>query len=238
MNKKDLSPRVARWWTYLQDFQFDIIYKKGKYIAHVDFLSRNPVETPIPPTLPCIVNATNDSQSWLQLAQNNDSETQSLIDHLQTGELDQNQYIIINNLLHYRITPNSDPKLYVPKSTRFSILHLFHDENCHVGFDKTLSKIREHFWFPGMAAFVKKYLCHCLVCIEKKAHHGPKQGLLHPIVKSAIPFHTIHLDCTGPFTQSNDGLQTYFTSCRWLYKILHTQAPENIECSGIVTDNT
>lgn len=202
MSKRDLSPRVARWWTYLQDFQFEIIYRKGKLISHVDFLSRNPVDIP---TLQSTVNATNDQQSWLEVAQSNDDETQILIDKIRSGELDPNQYIVRNNLLYYKTHPESSPKLYVPKGTRLSILRLFHDENCHVGYEKTINKIRENFWFPGMAAFVKKYLLHCLVCIERKGHHGPKQGLLHPIKKTAIPFHTIHLDCTGPFSQSNDG---------------------------------
>lgn len=58
MNKKDLSPRVARWWTFMQDFQFDVIYKKGQYISHVDFFSRNAVETPI--YVPSIVNLINN----------------------------------------------------------------------------------------------------------------------------------------------------------------------------------
>lgn len=202
MNKRDLSPRVARWWTYLQDFQFEIIYRKGKYISHVDFFSRNPVDIP---TVQCTVNASNDPQSWLEVAQYNDSETQTLIDKIRTGELDENQYIVQNNLLYYKIHPDSSPKLYIPKGTRLNILRLFHDQNCHVGYEKTINKIREHFWFPGMAAFVKKYLMHCLVCVQRKGHHGPKQGFLHPIKKTAIPFHTIHLDCTGPFTRSNEG---------------------------------
>lgn len=55
-----------------------------------------------------------------------------------------------------------------------------------------------------MNKFIKKYISHCLVCIKQKTHSGPKQGLLHPIEKVPVPFHTIHLDCTGPFKQSNN----------------------------------
>lgn len=96
------------------------------------------------------------------------------------------------------------PKLYVPKGYRLSILRLFHDDNCHVGYDKTLNKIQEHFWFPGITVFTKKYISHCLICTACKNPSGPKQGLLHPIEKS-IPFHTLHLDCTGPFRQPIEG---------------------------------
>lgn len=55
-----------------------------------------------------------------------------------------------------------------------------------------------------MIACVKKYIAHHLVCIERKSNSGPKQGLLHPIGKTPIPVHTIHLDCTGPFIETPD----------------------------------
>lgn len=235
MTKKDISPRVARWWVYMQDFNFDIVYKKGKYIGHVDFLSRNPVDMyPCDPTSPtnlqdtsilqshtetitvdselpsqsCPVNDVvyllNETPSWLEISQQNDPETQSLIAQVVAGELDGNRYVLQNSLLFYQVQPE-EYKLFVPKGARFNLVRLFHDENCHVGLEKVLHKLRDHFWFPHMSAFVKKYLKHCLICIQRKGHSGPKQGFLHPIEKTPIPFHTIHLDCTGPFTQTTEG---------------------------------
>lgn len=41
--KRDLLPRVARWWVYLQDFRFTLEYRKGSLMQHADFLSRHPV---------------------------------------------------------------------------------------------------------------------------------------------------------------------------------------------------
>lgn len=41
--KKDLHPRVARWWMRLQDYDFEIQYRPGCKMGHVDYLSRNPV---------------------------------------------------------------------------------------------------------------------------------------------------------------------------------------------------
>lgn len=230
MNKKDISPRVARWWTYMQDFDFNVVYKKGRYIGHVDFLSRNPVDDPLPymsrlssesqsntvstgseislnlTDLPAIVNLIDDSDSWLKNSQQSDPDTQNLVSQVIAGELDSNQFVLQNDLLFYK-HESGHLKLYVPKRCRFGLLKLFHDENCHVGFEKTLHKIREHFWFPHMAAFVRKYLSHCFICLERKGHTGPKQGFLHPIEKTSIPFHTVHMDCTGPFTQTSDGFK-------------------------------
>lgn len=39
--KKDLLPRVARWWLLIQDFDFEIEHRPGSKMTHVDALSRN-----------------------------------------------------------------------------------------------------------------------------------------------------------------------------------------------------
>lgn len=198
MNKRDISPRVARWWTYMQDFSFDIVYKKGKFVTHVDYLSRNPTLTPaVSSEAINIINEPDPLPSWLHSAQSSDPETQNLIEKVRAGDIDTNRYVIKNDLLLYRNEDGDPPKFFIPKGYRLSLLRLFHDENCHVGYDKTLNKILENFWFPSLAAFTKKYISHCLVCIKGKGHSGPKQGFLHPIEKTT-PFHTLHLDCTGP----------------------------------------
>jgi len=35
------SIKSSRWWEFLQTFDFEIKYREGKRMAHVDFLSRN-----------------------------------------------------------------------------------------------------------------------------------------------------------------------------------------------------
>lgn len=209
MYKKDLSPRVARWWTYMQDFNFEVVYKKGIYVGHVDYLSRNPATSTASKLkfseAPLNINLLTEHSSWLEVAQHKDPETLSLIDRVQNGDIGNDQYVFKNNLLYYKCPIDNKLKAYVPKGSRLGILRLYHDENCHVGQEKTLQKIRESFWFPGINRFVRKYISHCLVCVKGKFHSGPHQGLLHPIDKTPIPFHTVHLDCTGPFTQSSEG---------------------------------
>lgn len=72
--KKDLLPRVARWWMYLQDFNFTLEYRMGTSMSHADYLSRNPVNV-------CEVRR---QQNWARIAQAADEETQRLIKNLQT----------------------------------------------------------------------------------------------------------------------------------------------------------
>ena len=42
--KRNLHPRVARWWIKLQDYDFSVEYRPGQKMAHGDYLSRNPFD--------------------------------------------------------------------------------------------------------------------------------------------------------------------------------------------------
>jgi hypothetical protein len=196
--KKDLLPRVARWWIYLQDYNFTIEYRKGQLMGHADYLSRNP--------LVAQVNYIDRPLNWAQMAQSADCETQDLIQKLRDGHLDSNRYTCQNDLLYYRFTPiGEEPRLlcFVPKGHRLSLLRIFHDEHEHIGSEKTLDLILKHFWFPGLRQFVIKYTSHCLICISRKR---VPRAPLQPTTswpKSEIPFNTVHADVLGPLPESN-----------------------------------
>lgn len=196
--KKDLLPRVARWWIYLQDFDFTIEYRKGTLMSHADYLSRNP--------LAAQVNQVERPRNWAQIAQHADNETQGLIQKLNEGNLDPRRYVYQHDVLYYRFSPTGEESrllCYIPKGHRLSLLRIYHDEHEHIGVEKTLDLILRHFWFPGLKSFVSKYVSHCLTCISKKrVPRAPRQ----PITsweKSDTPFSTIHVDALGPLPESN-----------------------------------
>lgn len=197
-NKKELLPRVHRWWAYLQSFDFEIEYRKGERIPHVDFLSRNPAGH-----VQININNVHNYSDWLEAEQNNDSETKNIIESIQNGTIDKDlasSYDIQNGLL-YRVFNTKDKKtkkcLFVPKSYRWHIIQLYHDSLKHFGWEKTVDKIRERFWFPNMVKNTRKYIECCLICKINKSQSGSRQISLHPIDKPPLPFHTVHMDTTG-----------------------------------------
>jgi hypothetical protein len=196
-NKKTLLPRVARWGSYMQDFNFTLEYRKGSSLSHVDFLSRNPVSVRRV--------AHND---WLRAAQRGNEEVQRLLSSLRDGKLDPKQYVEKDGmLLHQELNSDGTNTLrwFVPRQSRLGLLRIFHDEQCHIGTEKTLESIRQHFWFPRMRNFVKNYVKHCLPCAVKKTRTGPLQGYIGPLPKPDEPLHTVHADCLGPLTPTVDG---------------------------------
>lgn len=192
--KKDLLPRVARWWMYLQDFNFEIEYRKGVLLSHADYLSRNP-----------IVNNVTKPRNWAQIAQSADDETQKLFDLLSEGKLDTNRYVKRNDILYYNYTPVGEESrllCFVPKGYRLSLLRVFHDEHSHINAEKTTDLILKHFWFPGLRQFVIKYISHCIVCLScKRVPRAPLQPI-NSWFKPDDPFHTVHIDVLGPLPES------------------------------------
>lgn len=203
--KRDMLPRVARWWELMQEYNFDIEYRAGASMAHVDALSRNPVSNSSQDKLE-VLNVTEEN--WLVTVQNTDSEIQRIIKILQDTTLSdvvdiKNNYKVKGDKL-YRVTPDGD-RWVVPKGVRWQVVKLNHDDIGHFSVDKTLEKVKSSYWFPKMRVFVKKYVASCLECAYSKSSGGKKPGYLHPINKIDIPFDTIHIDHVGPFVRSGRG---------------------------------
>ncbi|CAH1969170.1 unnamed protein product [Acanthoscelides obtectus] len=83
---------------------------------------------------------------------------------------------------------------------RLGLLRIFHDEQCHVGPEKTYESIAQHFWFPRLRNFIKCYIKDCVICAVRKR----QEQVLYGGSYDQWTFHT-HMDCLGPLTASNGG---------------------------------
>ncbi|KAJ2943625.1 hypothetical protein O0L34_g16737 [Tuta absoluta] len=210
--KVDLPPRVHRWWAFLQSFEFDVIYRPGKYMTHADFLSRNP--------LPAINNSTvrveqkrvditQLSDNWLLAEQQRDDGIQKIKTDLNDGKLTDDvakTYEVRKGLLHRKVQRNGRTKCIpiVPRAMQWSVVNNVHESLVHLGWEKTLDKLYDYYWFEGMSRFVRKFVDNCVTCKVAKSHSGKVQAELHPIPKVPTAWHTIHIDVTGKLSGKND----------------------------------
>ena len=76
-------------------------------------------------------------------------------------------------------------KTYVPTNPdlRKEVVTSFHDSLIarHPRFFKTLHLIKEHYWWPGMTVFLKKYIDSCATCQQMKPNTHPTVAPLTPI---------------------------------------------------------
>lgn len=209
-SKRDILPRIARWWLTLQEYDCNIIYRPNSNMLHVDALSRNPVDLVCEESEPEILRTLAITQhDWLMSLQLTDpkiSHIRQVLEDPKYNELvDIKQNFLIKDNKLFRKVGQNDFKWVVPKGARFQILRLNHDDVGHFSVEKTLARIKRDFWFPKMKKFVYKYVKSCIHCAYGKDSNGKKEGFLHPIPKPDIPFHTIHIDHLGPFVKSSRG---------------------------------
>lgn len=228
-NKKDIQPCVAIWWVYLQDFNFDIVYRPGTQVAHVDYLSRNPVD--------CYAIDITEKE-WIKVAQLQDPDIGVIRKILEAGneQRDTKQYFekyVLKGGVVFRKT-DSGNKWVVPRMSQFNIVTLCHDEQGHFALERTLEKKEVYYWFKGMTKFVSKYVKSCLNCLYYKNTSGRKPGFLHPIEKISIPFHTIHLDHVGPFIRSNKNNTQILTIVEAFTKFCILKPVRNTSVKGVL----
>lgn len=204
-SKSNLIPRIARWWLQLLEFKFNVQYRPGNQMRHVDALSRNPVENQnFPRTILQL-----EKSDWVLAGQLTDSKIQQLHRILSGSPVSEYEQKVCHNYALregriYRIT-SKGLKWVVPKGMRQQVVRVAHDESGHFALEKTLCRISECYWFPRMRNYVLDYIACCIPCISNKKPSGKQEGFLHPIPKPMQPFNTIHMDHLGPFPKSKRG---------------------------------
>ncbi len=106
----------------------------------------------------------------------------------------------------------------VPSKTRRIILNCCHDikTSGHLGVSKTISKVKQKFYWPGLQTDVRSYVAGCETCSKRKGPIPRKRAPMQ-IVRSGYPFERIAIDILGPLPQTAKGnkyvvvISDYFT---------------------------
>ncbi|XP_001810078.1 retrovirus-related Pol polyprotein from transposon 297 [Tribolium castaneum] len=209
MTKRDMSPRLGRWFLKLQEYDFDIQHRAGSRMQHVDALSRNPTEPAreVEVADAKIYSLRIDMSDWLLTMQLQDKKIVDIYETLKrkpTTNIEKQihiDYSIENNRVCRKIGTNL--RWVVPKPVIWKVIQSCHDDMGHCGVDRTVSYLQKYFWFPKMRKKVQTYINSCIRCAYHKTQKGKPEGELHRIERTPIPFHTCNIDHLGPFVSSN-----------------------------------
>ncbi|UYV77850.1 hypothetical protein LAZ67_15002575, partial [Cordylochernes scorpioides] len=171
--KKTTNPQIARWYNLIQEYDFEIRHKPGEKMAHVDGMSRAPVDDPrdtieeiVEKNLEVCLTITLEEQ--ILMIQHSDPELRDLIQIFRKDPCDRtvgeqnriNDYSYKGGRL-FRMVKNGEEEraLYViPKSMRKSLVVKFHDLMGHFATDRTVNKIKELYWFPSMKRHIDYHM--------------------------------------------------------------------------------
>lgn len=235
-NLKDPSGRLARWSLRLQEYDVTVVYRSGRKHSDADCLSRAPLPTTSSDPdydLPFVGVVDAVKMAEHQCA---DPELLPLIEHLQgvEGVLPRSlvrglsSYCLRNNVL-YRKNCGSGPNTYllvVPSALRQDILQACHDEPCagHLGFAKTLARIRQKYYWPRLFSSVQRYVKTCRDCQRRKKPPFKPAGFLHPVDPPQAPFQQIGMDLLGPFPVTSSRNRWIVVATDYLTRYAETKA--------------
>ena len=133
---------------------------------------------------------------WIQRPKNDHSKLEDYEKRFYVAQ--QKEYTLQDNLLYLQVTPpNSQdmaPVFVIPTVDRQAAIDGYHHSAGHQGHDRTLSLMKERFWWPGMSQALLKAVANCGRCIqyETKGQLPPMQ----PIICTE-PMELVHIDYVG-----------------------------------------
>lgn len=220
MEKKDLTPRVARWAMLMEEFEYEIEHRSGSRIPHADALSRHPQ----------VLFAIDDGViARLRRAQQADEGLKAIQDHLQHEPY--RDFTMQDGIL-FKFSDGRET-LVVPRSMQHEVVRSAHEEG-HYAAQRTEEKLKQDYYIPDMKKVIEKVIRNCVKCMLVNRKMGKQEGLLHPLFKESSPLHTYHVDHIGPLESTHKGYKHIFavvdsfTKFIWLYPVKSTTSREVI----------
>lgn len=219
LKKKDVNGKFARWVLTLQEYFLDVQHVSGAANVVADALSRSPVgpaeETDPVEHLLAALQPEGYTRREIGSLQHADEDIRELVMAIQ-GFADWPSLIPFSDFTQYKgVLYKKNEKrgrsllLVVPSILRKEIIAECHDaaDGGHRGFEKTLDRVGQRFWWKGMSASVRSYVRSCHFCQTYKSRTGFRAGKLRPIPPPKSMFHTLGVDHLGPFKLTTEGKQ-------------------------------
>ncbi|XP_064462156.1 uncharacterized protein LOC135372478 [Ornithodoros turicata] len=91
-------------------------------------------------------------------------------------------------------------QLVLPKARRKTVLEIAHDAPVggHFAQRKTIQRIKNSFYWPGMDRDIKQYCQSCHSCQINSGQRASDKVPITPLTRPSAPFKTVMMDCIGP----------------------------------------
>lgn len=187
--------RLGRWSLELQQYEFDIQYRRGVLNRVADALSRQPTN--------CAAR-TGHCKWYRKILKEVREEPENRPEYqIREGRLYRH---ILHSLNFKETSPEQQWKLCIPEPLRQRTMEKFHDAPTagHLGIAKTIARIAERYYWPGMFRDIGKYVRACTNCQSHKAAQQRPAGTLHA-TNITRPWEQATIDLVGPLPRSRKG---------------------------------
>jgi len=214
-NSIPLSDRHTRWISLFNEFKVNILYDKGKNNHLADALSRLPSYN-----IHSIQNIFNNSNLI------SDSFPTPLVNYVKKN------FCFIDGSLVYKDKKGKFLKVVEDDLLKSELINKAHLVG-HEGVAKTLSRIQEAYYWPGMRNDVEKSIKTCLKCQCYRPSPVPKGTSTIP-TKVERPFARVGLDIIGPMPTTQNGNKFIIVLVDYFTKWIEASPLKNIEAKDVI----
>jgi hypothetical protein len=90
----------------------------------------------------------------------------------------------------------------LPERFRKKMAHVLHNQNCHVGIDRTYAAARLKYFYPGQYTYLRKHILSCETCQKAKENTHPLRAPITDLGLTVLG-HKWNADIHGSFTQTS-----------------------------------
>jgi len=193
-------------------------YEKGKDNLFADSLSRFPSEDV--PSVNTIQNILNGDSSI------SDSVPSGIVDYAN------NNFTFLDGVLVFRDKTGKFLRVIEDELARHNLALKAHLVG-HEGVAKTLSRLKEYCYWPGMRSDVEKIVKTCFRCQFYRPSPLPKGASNIPTVVEK-PFIRVGLDIVGPLPETNQGNKYLIVLVDYVTKWVEASALKTIEAKDVM----
>lgn len=208
---KDPHGRLARWAMRLQQFDYEIVYRKGKQNIVPDALSRA---------------LSVDEIFVLEMKEEHKDEWYKTQERMVLDGTHSEDWQVSQDRLWKYLKLKQFPdekcswKLVIPEALRSQVLRECHDDpvSGHLGIKKTVNRVRQCYYWPTLIGDVKRHVRKCETCARHKSSQLPPCGLMGRHREVTEPFQIVSMDLMGPFPRSKHGNTMLLVVACWFSK--------------------
>ena len=117
----------------------------------------------------------------------------------------------MDEVVYYLSQPDDDPvfRLYIPCQLRKNVLAQYHDDNGHMGVEKTFHSIKQKYFWPCLLKEITEFVSKCIPCQTRNL--TKKQPHMQECDMPPFPFAKLALDISGPYPKTSSGNQYIVT---------------------------
>ncbi|KAL3216805.1 hypothetical protein MRX96_032784 [Rhipicephalus microplus] len=200
--------RFARWTLDLAEYTFDVKHKPGRQNSAAYALSRQSESAEAfdqgvsTRDLHCYAVVVG-KHSRLREFQERDIDCKRFLEEAKHKSSD---YEIENDILVKKSLEGGRVRrrVFIPAALRGSVMIVFHDNNGHLGVEKTRDMIQRKYWWPSMRKYIREYVNSCHTCQTINARTTRNEGCLIPRDIPTEPNVVTSLDHMGPLNEKGD----------------------------------